>query len=423
MKKFWLWILCMLPIYGIGVTKIGLIGDQFCIHAIVPPPLNLVYQLDKTLNNKGYPTRLIHYSGFEATSKEGVAFLEKMLAEDKPDILIILLGYNDAYQKVPLENIKKSFAHMIERATDQHIPVIIGQVDVSCLLQSDEQPHTNQFASLYEELASEYPNVLFFPYLGNHIFTNPYYHYPDNLFPNEAAHVLIGEQLFNKVKSLLDAEPVSVSPFIQVGLIGDSISVPFPVPTFEAFPYLVEKELNAEGYPIRLINYSIGSSNMDSACHRLRDMMEQDKPDIVIITLGMNDVRLILPLECIQTHLLKTVKFALAHQIKIIVGILDPAGLPSNPQPPFHYLLLFKSMYAEVAKRYPQAAFFYFLAPDILLDFEYQIGDFVHPNPLGHQKIKNALKPILKAIIEREQSGESCKGLMKKSKFNLVTTF
>lgn len=402
MKRFLFILLCFFPLTCQALTKIGIVGDRFCMQYPVPPCLNLVYLLDKKLHQEGYPTRLINYSTYESTMVEGIQCFNKMLAEDKPDILVVLLGYNDASQMIPIEHVKIYLAHLIELATAHHIPVIVGTVDVSSLPWFHiPASYLTQFKDLYEELAIDYPHAMFFPYLSKTLFTTYPYYNPENLLPTEVAHAWIADQLAALLKCLIAPQGVNeaASPVVNIGLIGDSICVPFPLATYEALGYLLERDLEREGYPVRIINYSIGCARTDTAPTRLVEMILTDKPQIVILTVGINDVRWILPFEHVRNNLIEAIKIAQAYQIKVLIGIIDPAGLPSNPQPSLSYLACFKSLYAEIAFLYPHVFFFFFLNPEILLDFNYQIGDFVHPNRAGHEKIVESLKPILKAIL------------------------
>jgi Lysophospholipase L1 and related esterases len=71
-------------------------------------------------------------------------------------------------------------------------------------------------------------------------------------------------------------------------VLGDSLTEGFGVAKEEAYPHLLEKELQRKGHSVKVINAGISGSTSASAPSRLRWYIKAH-PEIVILALGGND--------------------------------------------------------------------------------------------------------------------------------------
>ncbi|WP_068469035.1 GDSL-type esterase/lipase family protein [Candidatus Protochlamydia phocaeensis] len=193
---------------------------------------------------------------------------------------------------------------------------------------------------------------------------------------------------------------------IKIGVIGDSISSSENKEQGITYINLLASYLQADGYSVRMINDSFAASRTDSALLRLENMIQTDKPNILIITLGVADYVFNCPHRQIRDNLSATIKYALNEKIEVMLGIVDPFYLDGilNRGKDF-YSLYFKEIFTGLAEAYPITAFPFFTF-QIAGDPYYHLGDFIHPNLEGHKVIANTIRFKIKAILDRIQKNE-----------------
>lgn len=120
------------------------------------------------------------------TTEQGLA--RAQMISDRPDIVIVLLGGNDALQKVPKENTKENLSRIIElfqSYQSKRIHVVL--VGVIGGFPSDP------YAQMFKDLAKEH-NVTLVPNILSGIFGNKEY-MSDQVHPNAAGYEKIAERL------------------------------------------------------------------------------------------------------------------------------------------------------------------------------------------------------------------------------------
>jgi acyl-CoA thioesterase-1 len=194
---------------------------------------------------------------------------------------------------------------------------------------------------------------------------------------------------------------------IKVGLIGDSICCPYSVYYYPIYPnqcidYLLERDLDKEGYAVRIINYSVSGSTTETGLSRLKEMIQTDKPQILIIALGINDANHKFSFEKIKGNLSDMIKLASNQQIKVLLGSVDASNMPWRSYSKT-YLANLKGVYEDLRNEYPGIILFPFLSQQVTMDADFHVGDHVHPNREGLQLIANVIKPILRSILSNER--------------------
>ena len=119
------------------------------------------------------------------TTAQGLARLPGVIAQ-KPDIVILLLGGNDALQKVPLETTKANLQQIISTLQQNHIQAVLVGVIGGFPIDS--------FASMYQDLANQY-KVKFVPNILSGLIGNTKYMY-DEVHPNAAGYDIATEKIY-----------------------------------------------------------------------------------------------------------------------------------------------------------------------------------------------------------------------------------
>ncbi|HEY8049262.1 MAG TPA: arylesterase [Ramlibacter sp.] len=109
--------------------------------------------LQKRLDARKIPARVVNASISGDTTAGGRSRLAALLAQDKPDIVIIELGGNDALRGLPLGMTEDNLAHMTEQAQKAGARVLLVGVQVPPNYGAD---YTNRFATLFRRVAREH---------------------------------------------------------------------------------------------------------------------------------------------------------------------------------------------------------------------------------------------------------------------------
>jgi len=76
---------------------------------------------------------------------------------------------------------------------------------------------------------------------------------------------------------------------LTVVAFGDSLTAGFQLPASQAFPAQLERRLAADGFPVRVVNAGVSGDTTADGLARL-DYALSEKPDLVIVELGANDM-------------------------------------------------------------------------------------------------------------------------------------
>jgi acyl-CoA thioesterase-1 len=133
------------------------------------------------------------------TSSGGLARLDAVLEKQKPRVVILELGANDGLRGLPVAEMRKNLAAMIERAQKAGARVVL----VGMRLPPNYGPdYTQAFEAAYGELARRYKTALV-PFLFEGFAQKPDFFQPDRIHPTEAAQPLIAQQVWKALRPLL----------------------------------------------------------------------------------------------------------------------------------------------------------------------------------------------------------------------------
>jgi acyl-CoA thioesterase-1 len=183
--------------------------------------------------------------------------------------------------------------------------------------------------------------------------------------------------------------PFAVFANTAVGIIGDSISLPFPIMPVDAYHEILSRE-----FDWKILNYSQGGSGTDTLMPRLKKMVKRHKPKVLIIALGINDANLLVPIEEIYNNLREAVRYAISKDIHVLLGTVDISDLKIGDD---KYYTNFINLYSEIKELYPQIDLFEFLTVEMTSNTGLFYGDYRnHPNEPGHEKIADSIRKVLK---------------------------
>ncbi|MDH4564574.1 arylesterase [Pseudomonas sp. BN411] len=137
------------------------IGDSISAAFGLESSQGWVSLLQKRLDEKGYKQRVVNASISGDTSAGGVSRLPGLLAEHKPELVIIELGGNDGLRGQPPAQLQQNLASMIDSSKAQGASVLLLGMR---LPPNYGVRYTTAFANVFSTLAAEkqVPLVPFF---------------------------------------------------------------------------------------------------------------------------------------------------------------------------------------------------------------------------------------------------------------------
>jgi acyl-CoA thioesterase-1 len=133
------------------------------------------------------------------TSAGGVSRIQKTLQLHKPSILILELGGNDGLRGLPVNEMKRNLASIIEQAQKAGARVLL----VGMKLPPNYGPeYTEAFESAFGELAKRYKTALV-PFMLEDFAEKPEFFQPDRIHPAETAQPLMFERVWKGLQPLL----------------------------------------------------------------------------------------------------------------------------------------------------------------------------------------------------------------------------
>lgn len=176
-------------------------------------------------------------------------------------------------------------------------------------------------------------------------------------------------------------------------VLGDSLSAGYQMPAEQSWPALLNEKWQQQGGEHKLINASISGETTQGGLARLPALLEEHKPDWVLIELGGNDgLRGFAP-AITRANLTKMVALAKASQTKTV---LTQIQLPRNYGA--RYLQQFEQIFPELAQANGLPLMPFFL-DDIVLRPELMMNDGLHPTAAAQPQIRDRVARFIEPLL------------------------
>jgi acyl-CoA thioesterase-1 len=184
----------------------------------------------------------------------------------------------------------------------------------------------------------------------------------------------------------------SESPTVLV--FGDSLAAGYGIEPEEAFPALLQKKIESQGWNFTVQNAGVSGDTSAGGVRRINWTLKKI-PTVMILELGGNDGLRGLPLSQTRTNLQKIVDVARRKnpQLKIIV-----AGMKMPPNLGADYSEEFEKIFPELAQ-INKAALVPFLLEGVGGVERLNQADRIHPTPEGHARVAENVWRVLKPIL------------------------
>lgn len=190
---------------------------------------------------------------------------------------------------------------------------------------------------------------------------------------------------------LLLALPV---PAQNILLIGDSISAAFGLEIEQGWVSLLQKRLEEQNYPHRVVNASVSGETTAGGLARLPVLLEQVQPELVIIELGGNDGLRGLPAANMQQNLSAMVEQSRASGADVI---LLGMRIPPNYGP--RYNDAFEQVFVDLSQSLDVPLVPFLLegvgtVPELMLD------DGIHPGAAAQPLLLDNAWPVIRQWLD-----------------------
>lgn len=179
----------------------------------------------------------------------------------------------------------------------------------------------------------------------------------------------------------------------KIVAFGDSLTAGFGLTERESYPYLLQQQLNTDGYDFEVVNAGVSGDTSMGGLERIDWVLEQDGVKIIILELGANDLLRGAPVSKMRSNLDQIIRKAKSKNVKVLL-----CGMIAPPTMGAEYQREFSNTFPNLADEH-KLPYVPFLLDGIALKRELNQADGIHPNAEGTklmtQNIYRELKPML----------------------------
>jgi acyl-CoA thioesterase-1 len=178
----------------------------------------------------------------------------------------------------------------------------------------------------------------------------------------------------------------------RVIFLGDSLTAGFGLAAEDSFPAVLQRRLEEEGLPIRMVNAGVSGDTSRGGLNRVDWLLGQE-PDVLVVALGGNDGLRAQPVENLRDNLREIVTRAQDAGAEVLLLGVE---LPPNYGP--EYRAAFSESFSIVADELDVA-----LVPSMLEGVggkrDLNRLDGIHPNAEGQRLVAENVLPHLRELL------------------------
>jgi acyl-CoA thioesterase-1 len=186
-----------------GEIRLLMLGDSITAGFGLSRPEGPPARIQALLREKGRNVRVIDAGVSGDTTAGGRARLDWALA-DRPHAVIVALGGNDGLRGLTPAQMRANLESILDRLRQRNIPVLLAGMVAPPNLGRD---YGQEFAGIFEALARERPEVVFYPFLLDGVAGEPALNQPDRIHPTAEGADVIARRMLPFIETLLDRVP------------------------------------------------------------------------------------------------------------------------------------------------------------------------------------------------------------------------
>ena len=190
------------------------------------------------------------------------------------------------------------------------------------------------------------------------------------------------------------ATPVEDSGRPKIVALGDSLTAGYGLPETQAFPALLQRKLEADGYKWEVVNAGISGDTSAAGLQRIEWALAQHDVRILILGLGANDGLRGLPVAQMKKNLAGIIAAAKAKQVTVLL-----VGMEAPPNFGPEYTVSFRQAFRDLAREHT-VAFLPFLLDKVAGHAALNQGDGIHPNADGTAIVADTVWQALRPLVD-----------------------
>lgn len=185
----------------------------------------------------------------------------------------------------------------------------------------------------------------------------------------------------------------------KILVFGDSLSAAYGIPREQGWVTLLQQQLEQQSLNHQVVNASISGETTSGGLSRLKPLLNQHQPDLVLIELGANDGLRGLPIVDMRRNLTAMIEMSQQAGAKVaLIGIL----IPPNYGP--RYTQEFRETYTMLARQY-KLPLVPFLLDGIAGKADLILDDGLHPTSAAQaiilENVWKVLAPHFKSLTAK----------------------
>ncbi|MCS6983112.1 MAG: arylesterase [Candidatus Absconditabacterales bacterium] len=187
------------------VRHIFSLGDSLTAGYQLPLEYSYPSQLQNILVGRGYAVRVVNGGHSGDTSRQLLTRLEWTIRQSQTgDLAILVIGANDAFQGLPLDDIEETIQQIIDVLKNRGLVVVLGGMMINPNYGIE---YASGFATIFPRLAS-LNDLPLIPFFLDNVAAVPELNLPDGIHPTKEGYAIIARQVadFLETNGLIDAE-------------------------------------------------------------------------------------------------------------------------------------------------------------------------------------------------------------------------
>ena len=190
------------PATAANPPQILVFGDSLAAGFGLPAEASFPARLEARLAGDGIRARVVNAGVSGDTTAGGLKRLDWALAE-KPDLVILELGANDALRGIDPETVRANLDAMIGKVTASGAKLLLAGMRAP---PNWGDAYQQRFDALYPELAKAH-RVALYPFFLDGVAMEPSLNQPDGLHPNARGVAALVDRIAPYVAKLLGGPP------------------------------------------------------------------------------------------------------------------------------------------------------------------------------------------------------------------------
>ncbi len=194
--------------------------------------------------------------------------------------------------------------------------------------------------------------------------------------------------------------PVPAAPLVV--FLGDSLTAGLGLDESQAYPALLDRQLNQEGKAVRVINAGVSGDTTAGGLSRLNWLLGQH-PDVLVVGLGANDGLRGLPLTEVESNLRQIVRRSQAAGARVL---LLGMRIPPNYGP---YADQLAALYPKLSREL-NVPLVPFLLDKVGGIRSLNQADGIHPTAQGQEIVARNVRPYLEKVLAEKPKATAATG-------------